>query len=413
MSSQKTKLSSYLLLLVLSLLLGIMGGLITIGFVELLKIVHELVWTKIPNSIGISNKIYIIIVPTIAGIFVGWAHKNLGPYPQGLEKSFAKFKKTGQFDYKHIWQAAVVSIVVLGAGAALGPEAALITIIGGLGTIIAKKISTSKTAVKDVSFISMSAMMGAVFNAALIAPALQQNAEAKTKKPNNANRISNVVFGTIAATGAYLVMKYFGNGNGYFDYSFLPYTFNITDVIWASIAALFAVSASIIFVITSKFATQAVKPYRKHPIIIAVTAGLIFGVVATTSNLIMFSGHEGIQQIINSNNTHDFQSLMIAGLTKAFLASMLLAMLWKGGKFFPILFAGAAIGLASSHLISAIDPMVGLAAGTGAALAGVIPKISIVLLLLIFMFPLDLFIFAAIGTVIGALFSKRFLTTTN
>ncbi len=395
----KNRILPFGILLGLALSLGLIGGLATVLFIELIELVHKLMWDEIPETLEINNKIYIVLVPTLAGIFVGWAHKHLGPYPEGLMEAFARFEKNKAFDYKHIWQSLVVSVVVLGAGVALGPEAALIAIVGGLGSWIASRLSRSKIAIKNINLISISAIAGAVFEALFLPVVLEE--ESRQSK-SRLDRMQNVIAGLIAAGSAFYIVRQFARGGGYFNYNYLPYEFDPTDIFWAVVAATAAVCAGLVFVFTFKVVEKLAKKYRLHPVRVAAASGLVFGLLATTSGLFLFSGHAGIQQIIDTYGSTSGEYLVVVGLVKAFVASLLLATFWKGGRFFPLMFAGAAVGLGTTHFITAIDPMVGLAAGISATLAFVVKKPLLVMLLLVFILPVNLVAFMAVGAGLGS-----------
>ena len=89
------------------------------------------------HSLHVTNlDIYTLLLCTIGGVLVGLCAKYLGDYPKDLETSVGQFKRTKQFDDRHLVQGVVASLASLGFGAALGPEAALVSLVGGLSTWI-------------------------------------------------------------------------------------------------------------------------------------------------------------------------------------------------------------------------------------------------------------------------------------
>src|SRR3990167_8656051 len=77
--------------------LGLFGGIVTVGFIKALDLLHELLWQIIPARSGINGDMYIFIACITGGLLVGLANKYFGSYPKPLETEFERFKKTGEF----------------------------------------------------------------------------------------------------------------------------------------------------------------------------------------------------------------------------------------------------------------------------------------------------------------------------
>lgn len=70
----------------------------------------------------------------VGGILVGLCQKYFGNYPRKMDDVVAEFKATKRVDYRSGYKNALTAICVLSFGASLGPEAALVGIVGGLAT---------------------------------------------------------------------------------------------------------------------------------------------------------------------------------------------------------------------------------------------------------------------------------------
>ncbi len=384
-----------------AVLLGALGAFITIAFIEALELIQDTIWLKLPGKVPVNTYLDIILITTLGGLLVGLTHNHIGPYPESLEQAMERFKKTGKFDYQHIVGAMIASIAALGFGAALGPEAALIAVVGGLGTWIAMKLNSSEINLREAGHIGLSASLGAVFSSvAALAVAPQ-----KKKAPNTRDKLLVLIPSFISAVVALLIVKNIGSG-GYFNYDFLHYGFNARDLIYVMPVAAAAIIAGLVFLLSLRYLSSLVKHQKINPVVVSAFSGLALGLMATWSVLVLFSGHEAVQLLIDSNHYLSGEYLVKLGLVKAFTASLLLATFWKGGRFFPMIFAGAAVGIGVSHYFQAIDPMVGLAAGIGAGLTTVVPKPLIVVLLLALIFPLNLALFALGGVIIAWRVSK-------
>ena len=151
--------------IVVAAVLGVVGALVTVGFIRAMEEVKDLVFTDLPDALDIQpdNRVFIIVVVVFGGALLGLARKLLGEYPASLEQAIEDHKATGQFDYRHVWQAIVISLISLGFGAALGPEAALMAIVGGLSTWIGLVIEIDRRDQPEVGIIGVAGAMGALF----------------------------------------------------------------------------------------------------------------------------------------------------------------------------------------------------------------------------------------------------------
>jgi H+/Cl- antiporter ClcA len=166
------RLSNFLrvaLVAVFSTLLGAASGLITVGFIKALKWLQHVIWTTTPEILDISSTsaIYIVLTCTIGGLLIGFGAKYLGNYPKGLTEAIADVKQGKPSDYRHIPQSIVNSLLSLGFGTALGPEAALTTIAGGLGTWVSQKIRFLSVSKDELRSISLGGTLGVLFGSPL------------------------------------------------------------------------------------------------------------------------------------------------------------------------------------------------------------------------------------------------------
>ena len=74
-----------------------------------------------------------MILCTIGGVAIGFFVKTFGRYPRTLQESFDEFQETQRVDYHDgkLIRNLLGALIVLLFGASLGPEAALVAIIGG------------------------------------------------------------------------------------------------------------------------------------------------------------------------------------------------------------------------------------------------------------------------------------------
>ncbi len=89
------------------------------------------------------------------------------------------------------------------------------------------------------------------------------------------------------------------------------------------------------------------------------------------------------------------------GVFKILLTNVCLQSGWKGGHFFPVIFAGVSIGFGAG-LIFSVDPVFAAAVVASALLSVVMQKTMAVVLLLMLCFPIDGIIWMMVASAAGA-----------
>jgi len=82
---------------------------------------------------------------------------------------------------------------------------------------------------------------------------------------------------------------------------------------------------------------------------------------------------------------------------------------WKGGEFFPVMFASAAIGLGISNLIPGIHPMVAIAALMAATVTTVMDNIYIAVAIVLIFLPVNLIIPMLVASLVAVIATKNFI----
>ena len=75
--------------------------------------------------------------------------------------------KTGRIEYRFVHKATLTAIIVLIFGASLGPEAALVGIIGGLCTWVGDRFAFALKGMNELTEVGIGATLSVIFNAPL------------------------------------------------------------------------------------------------------------------------------------------------------------------------------------------------------------------------------------------------------
>lgn len=393
----------------LGTVLGVIGSIITVLFIETLEWLQTVIWTTIPSQLNVSaeHSLYVVACCTIGGVLVGLSVKYLGNYPKNLVHEMKHFKKSKTFDYHHIPQTIINSLLSLGFGAALGPEAALTSIVGGLGTWISTKLKAVSSASEQIGLSGMSATVTALYGSPL-AGAVANLEPQHTKR----ERLLLFIGGGCAAASAFLVFRLLLSGGTYFNMPTEPYTLQGMDMFKAVVPALFGIVLALLFNFTHHVLFPLCQKINST-VLKATVGGLIFGVLAAIVPLMLFSGHNGTEQLMTTYAATAGGLLLVITVSKIFATNLLLATGWKGGQFFPVMFIGAAGGLAISALIPTVPSMVGLVSGMTAMLAVVLKKPIFSGLIVVFFFPPNLYPVMIVSVLCALLFLRTQKSTRN
>ena len=116
---------SYLKLMALVFLMGIISAVVTFVFMFLVIRVTPLIWESAQLAIGVDACLFTLIALTLGGLVVGLLVKLFGDHNAIFSGLMLEFGRTGRFDYRHAPGIVITAFVSLISGASLGPEAPL------------------------------------------------------------------------------------------------------------------------------------------------------------------------------------------------------------------------------------------------------------------------------------------------
>lgn len=378
MIEQHLKKASLAYLLAYSIILGALTGFVTVVFIYILELVTQLIWNVVPTALGVNSLFswYVIAACTVGGLVLGILLRYLGEYPTSLEDTIAHYKQHQAFDYKHLWQAGAISLVSLGFGASLGPEAALATLVGGL-------ISLSSVRLKK-------------------AAAVAYGVEAATKLP----RPQRTLLTLAAVAAGWLVFSNFTAGESYFSITSQAYRFSIAELAWIFAVLPAGILAGWLYNKSDAYFEKWLAPSRKQNVILTATAGgLMLGLLAYIRPDVLFSGHENLGYLLSSIEINGLWFFVSLALAKIAATTICLATSWKGGRFLPVLMVGACIGLALATFLPS-PAMLLMAVGMSVTLTAVLKKPLIAGLLVACFFPVTI----ALSVFLAALLTHQVIT---
>ena len=359
---------SYVKLMALVFLIGIISALVTFIFMLLVTRVTPLIWESAQLAIGVDARLFTLIVLTLGGLVVGLLVKLFGDHNAIFSELMLEFARTGRFDYRHAPGIVITAFVSLISGASLGPEAPLADATGGIGTWLSDRLKLNQDETRTMGYGGFSGMLGAFitspFGGAILTLETAQGGASA----------GPVYFWGLfpsllaSATAAVVFVMLTGH---YFEtlYTFPTYTPRLLDLLVAVPFALVGGLAGVLFMLALRWLRQLMQPLKGRLVLRGLIGGLAMGVIGALLPLTLFSGEAETVKLIQGAAEIGFWMLLLLAAAKLLATALLLATGWKGGYIFPILFAGVALGMSGNLLFPNIPTAVPVAAALAGALA--------------------------------------------
>lgn len=387
--------------------LGAGVGLISIGFLFAVKTAKDLIWT---SELERVNSLVVLSICLVGGLLVGLLNhlaEKSRPEVHDLTEAIADMEEveTNQAPpARLIFGRAGLGVVSLGFGGPLGPEAPLIALVAQLSSRLSHILRVTQARVVE---LSVAGSLGVLFGVPLVLAGIES--EEKAKNRNIGQRIVARGPEILAAISSLFVITKLLPEIGIHQFTSANSAevgFGI-ELIWVALIAVLAASLGLAIVrATPKAREFVVSKIPGGAIPAGLISGLILGVSAIVTPLVLFSGHHEIQEILDSP-IGTGELLIVVGLKMLVLIACL-AGGWYGGQIFPLAFIGAGTALLVADIVDSSATLGLVAAGFVAASAVGIRRPALALLLGFVLFPSMTWIPMLLATVIAvAVIGKR------
>ncbi|MET7451566.1 chloride channel protein [Streptomyces sp. NPDC005574] len=379
---------AYLLLLVLSALIGVPVSAAAFGFLALVGKLQPLLYKDLPRSLGFDGTPPWWPLPLLAvgGILTALTIRHL-PGNGGHEPS-AGFKAAGPpapVELPGIFLAATATLCF---GAVLGPEAPLLALGGGLAAGAVRMIKRNPP--EQVSAVLGAAGSFAAVSSLLGSPLLGAFLLMEASGLGGPMMAVVLVPGLLAAGIGALIFVGLGSWTGLGTYSLalhdVPEATRPTaaEFGWALVIGLSAALVGVgIRWLAVRLRTHVERRRLPATVVLGlVVAGLAIGYAEGTGKAatdVLYSGQTALDPFLTHNAAYSVGALSLLVLCKglAYCASL---SGFRGGPIFPAMFVGAAGGILFSHL-PGLSLVAGFAMGIGAMSATMLglPLVSVLL----------------------------------
>ncbi|WP_258329088.1 ion channel protein [Citrobacter farmeri] len=328
-----------LLLSLPALILGVASSLILLVIMKFASILQSILWQRLPGSLGIAadSPVWIMLTLTLTGVMVGlvirYSTGHAGPDPATEPLIGAPISPAAL-------PGLIVALVLgLAGGVSLGPEHPVMAVNIALAVALGRRFFP-RIGVLDWTILASAGTIGALFGTPVAAALIFS----QTLSGSNDTPLWDRLFAPLmaAAAGSLTTSLFF---HPHFSLPVAHYTqMRIVDIFSGAVVAAIAIAAGMIAVWCLP-RLHALLHRLKNPVLLLGVGGFLLGILGVVGGpLTLFKGLDEMQQMAFSQTlgTTDFFMLAVIKLAALVIAA---ASGFRGGRIFPAVFIGVALGL--------------------------------------------------------------------
>ncbi|EPX8553535.1 ion channel protein [Shigella flexneri] len=337
-----------LLLSLPAVAIGIASSLILIVVMKIASVLQNLLWQRLPGTLGIAqdSPLWIIGVLTLTGIAVGlvirFSQGHAGPDPACEPLIGAPVPPSA------LPRLIVALILGLAGGVSLGPEHPIMTVNIALAVAIGARLLPRVNRM-EWTILASAGTIGALFGTPVAAALIfSQTLNGSSEVP-----LWDRLFAPLmaAAAGALTTGLFF---HPHFSLPIAHYgQMEMTDILSGAIVAAIAIAAGMVAVWCLP-RLHAMMNQMKNPVLVLGIGGFILGILGGIGGPVsLFKGLDEMQQMVANQafSTSDYFLLAVIKLAALVVAA---ASGFRGGRIFPAVFVGVALGLMLHEHVPAV-----------------------------------------------------------
>ena len=337
-----------LLLSLPAVAIGIASSLILIVVMKIASVLQNLLWQRLPGTLGIAqdSPLWIIGVLTLTGIAVGlvirFSQGHAGPDPACEPLIGAPVPPFA------LPRLIVALILGLAGGVSLGPEHPIMTVNIALAVAIGARLLPRVNRM-EWTILASAGTIGALFGTPVAAALIfSQTLNGSSEVP-----LWDRLFAPLmaAAAGALTTGLFF---HPHFSLPIAHYgQMEMTDILSGAIVAAIAIAAGMVAVWCLP-RLHAMMHQMKNPVLVLGIGGFILGILGVIGGPVsLFKGLDEMQQMVANQafSTSDYFLLAVIKLAALVVAA---ASGFRGGRIFPAVFVGVALGLMLHEHVPAV-----------------------------------------------------------
>ncbi|WP_051966669.1 ion channel protein [Kitasatospora mediocidica] len=349
----QTPASRLLPLIVPAILVGVVAALVLLGLSYLAGRLEHLLWQTVPAHYGFAqyDPWWVITVLTATGLLVGLVVWRI-PGHAGPDPATVGLIDPPQPPYV-LPSLATAAVLALAGGVSLGPENPITMINIALACWLGRLVLPQTPNALWLG-LAGAATVGALFGTPLAAALIL------SEVPGPGVLWDRLFAPLVAATSAAMTTLLI-SGNA-FVISMPPYPgARAVDVLWAMLTASAGALLGLAAVYALPIVHQAFHQLR-NPMVMLTAGGLTLGVVGVIGGqLTLFKGLDQVKQLATTSADYGAWGLLGMALVKMLAVLVATCSGFRGGRIFPAVFAGAALGFSLSTFFTDIPAALAVA----------------------------------------------------
>ncbi|EFL9547562.1 ion channel protein [Escherichia coli] len=337
-----------LLLSLPAVAIGIASSLILIVVMKIASALQNLLWQRLPGTLGIAqdSPLWIIGVLTLTGIAVGlvirFSQGHAGPDPACEPLIGAPVPPSA------LPGLIVALILGLAGGVSLGPEHPIMTVNIALAVAIGARLLPRVNRM-EWTILASAGTIGALFGTPVAAALIfSQTLNGSSEVP-----LWDRLFAPLmaAAAGALTTGLFF---HPHFSLPIAHYgQMEMTDILSGAIVAAIAIAAGMVAVWCLP-RLHSMMHQMKNPVLVLGIGGFILGILGVIGGPVsLFKGLDEMQQMV-ANQAFSTSNYFLLAVIKLAALVVAAASGFRGGRIFPAVFVGVALGLMLHEHVPAV-----------------------------------------------------------
>jgi H+/Cl- antiporter ClcA len=336
-----------------SLVIGIFSSVLLLGVSRLAGWISSVLWTDIPQALGVSGSsaFWTVLMLTLTGVAVGlivWkvpGHAGPDPATTGLvEKPIPPAVLPGLL---------AALILMLAGGVSLGPENPIMAVDVGIVFAVGARLIPAVGAVAWIALAS-SGMIGAMFGTPIAAALLlSESAPGDPHQP-----LWDRLFAPMVAAGAgALTSDLLSGGALSMSVPLPPYSgVRLEHLVIAMVIAAIAAGLGLATIYVFRRA-HPVFHRIDNPLLMVTAGGVVLGVLGAVGGPItLFKGLDQMKELAQTASQYTPASMALVTLVKVAALVVAATCGFRGGRIFPSVFIGVALGLFLNLLVPSVPP---------------------------------------------------------
>ena len=343
-----------------ALVIGVLCAVTLVALSSFATWVQHLVWESLPAAwgLGTTPTWWTVVVLTVTGLLVGavvrWAPGHAGVDPATTDLV------TAPLPLRALPGLAVALVLGLAGGVSLGPENPIIAINVALAAWILCRPRLG-VPVEGAIGLALAATIGALF-ATPVAAALVLT-ETFAERGDRSGPLFDRLFAPLVAAGAGAVTMLALEAPTFaIDLPSRP-GLHAGDALGAALVALAAAALALLAVLALPWVHRALHGMR-HPVLALGTGGLVLGLLGVVGGpLTLFKGLEEMKELSEQADAMTWGAILLLAVVKTGALVVATSAGFRGGRIFPTVFIGVAVGFAATALVPAVPAAVAVGAG--------------------------------------------------